>query len=307
MDGASDGMSRALDDLTSLRTFVRVVEICNFSEVARRMGVMPATVSKHIAALESRLKIRLINRSTRKLSITDAGQRLYDRSMRAIAELDQASAELSDMQDRPTGVLRVSTPMTLGTKRIGAMLPAFLKKYPEISLHLNMTVDTVDLVDQRIDIAVRIADAIDPALIAIKLAPYKRLFIAAPKYLEEHDEPREPRDLVRHNCLISRRAILGSDWPMGYPTGTTPMRVQGNLSADHGELVRQATIAGVGIMMAPLWLVEHDLKAGRVVQILKEFTPPDRSIHAVLVQRTSSSRKLAVFVEMLRECFADLN
>ena len=267
MDTTSNSLPPVLDDLPSLRTFVRVVELGSFSEAARRIGVTPATVSKHIAALEGRLRVRLFNRTTRQLAVTDAGQRLYDRCTRAIAELDQAAGELSDMQDRPAGVLRVTAPMMLGTRRVGAMLPAFLKQYPGIVVHLHLSVETVDLLGQRIDVAVRIADTIDPGLIAIRLAPYKRLFVASPEYLGEHGTPQGPDDLARHNCLISRGATMGADWPMGYPTGNATVRIHGSLSADHGEVIRQAAVEGVGIMMSSRWMIEDDLRAGRLVPI----------------------------------------
>lgn len=299
-------MVPALDDLASLRIFARVVEVGSFSEAARRIGVTPATVSKHIAAIEGRLRVRLFNRTTRQLAVTDAGQRLYDRCTRAIAELDEAANELSDMHELPTGVLRVTAPMMLGTRRVGAMLPGFLKQYPGIIIHLHLSVETVDLFERRIDVAVRIADTIDPSLIAIELAPYKRLFVASPDYLAEHGTPQTPDELAQHNCLISRGATMGADWPMGYPTGNATVRIHGNLSADHGEVIRDAAVGGVGIMMSSRWLIEDDLRSGRLVQILGPYTPRDRRIYAVLVQRTGSSRKLAAFVDMLRVCFADL-
>lgn len=307
LNTVENGNPRALSDLTSLRIFTRVVEVGNFSEVARRMGLTPATVSKQIAALEERLGMRLLNRTTRKLSVTDAGQRLYDSCTRAIAELDHAIDDLSELQDRPTGMLRVTAPMMLGTRRVGPMLPRFLKTYPGIVVHLKLSVETVDLFEQRIDVAVRIADNIDPGLIAIKLAPYKRLFVAAPGYLSERGEPKAPEDLVNHNCLISRGATMGADWPFCHPTGVQSKRIHGNLSADQGEIIRQAALDGIGIMMASRWLIEEDLRSGRLVRILEDFSPRDRGIYAVLIQRTDTSRKLAAFVDELRSCFADLN
>lgn len=300
------GADSAFEDLTSLRIFAQTVEIGSFSEVARRLGVTPAMVSKRIATLETRLRQRLINRNTRGLFATEAGQRLYDHCVRALLELDQAAAEMSDLQDRPAGHLRVTAPSLLGSYRIVPRLPEFLKQYPALTLDINFSLDKLDLFQQRIDIAVRIADAIDPGLVAIKLAPYHRVFCAAPAYLEARGTPRTPEDLVHHNCLISRGSTPNKQWPFQRGENIAHIEVSGNLATDSGELTRAATIAGLGVAMTARWLVEKELRDGTLVELLPDFTPHNRAVYAVLIQRSDSSRKLFSMVEFLKECFADL-
>lgn len=206
--------SAIFKDLTSLRIFVRTVEIGNFSEVARRIGVTPAMVSKRIAALEQDVGQRLFNRDTRRLMITEAGERLYDHCMRALLELDQAAEELSSMQDELTGTLRLTVPAMLGRAFIAPQLPKLLKEHPKLTLNVNFSMATINLYESRIDIAVRIADTVDPGLIAVKLAPYRRVFCATEAYLRKHGVPQVPSDLMAHNCLVTSGTTLDTRWPV---------------------------------------------------------------------------------------------
>lgn len=294
------------EDLSSLRVFVRTVELGNFSEVARKMGVTPAMVSKRIASLEIRLGQRLLNRNTRKLSVTEAGQRLYDHCIPALSELDQAAAEMSDLYSSPHGLLRVTAPPLLGVRCIGPYVPEFLQKYPNLALELNFSSHRLDLVQQRIDVAVRIADVIEPGLVAIKLAAYRRVFCAAPSYLSRHGCPQVPQDLMHHSCLVSNGATPNNQWTFRDGSGLTQARVKGQFACDSADVVRAATLAGLGISMAPRWLVANDLESGALVEILSEYTPSNRAVYAVLLHRTETSRKLAAMVEFLKECFAEL-
>lgn len=161
-ESGKSAIAEAFEDLTTLRICARVVELESFSEVARRMGVTPATVSKHIGTLEGRLRARLVNRTTRRLFVTKAGRRLYERCLRVLQELEQAEAELSEMQSEPSGMLRVTAPMMLGGRRISPRLPAFMKRYPKLSIDLNLSIQKQDLYQEHLDIAVRVAEAIDP-------------------------------------------------------------------------------------------------------------------------------------------------
>ena len=300
------GASGLFDDLTSIRAFVRVVEVGSYSDVARRVGVTPATISKHIAALEARLGQRLINRTTRKLVATEAGQLLYEHCTRALHELEQGANALMDLQDQPTGRLRVTAPLLLGTRLIAPRLPAFLKSYPSLSLDINFSVDKVDLFQERIDVAVRISDAIDPGMVAIKIAPYRRVFCASPKYLQIHGTPKTPEDLLQHNCLVSRTFASKGDWPIQRNGEVAPLRVHGNFSTDNGEAICLANVAGAGIAMTARWLADPYLRSGQLVELLPEFMPDNRAVYAVLLQRSASSRKLTSFIEFLKESLAHL-
>jgi DNA-binding transcriptional LysR family regulator len=290
-----------IQDVGSLRVFASLVELKSFSEVARRLGVAPATISKHIGALERDLKTPLVNRTTRKLFVTEAGQRFYEHCLRILAELEQAEADLQGLRSEPSGHLRVSVPMMLGMRRIAPVLPQFMKRYPQISIELNVSIEMVDMYQERIDVAVRVAETLDPGLIAVKLAPYRRVFCAAPAYLERNGVPRTPEDLRHHNCLISRGAALNASWPIKRENGVSQVRVSGNFTADNGEVVRDAALAGLGIMMTARWLVEDDLKAGRLAEILPGYAVQSRAVYAVMPPRSQNASKTRVFVDFLKE------
>jgi len=294
------------EDLTTLRIFVRTVEIGNFSEVARRMGANPAMVSKRVAALESKVGQRLLNRNTRRLVVTEVGQLLYDHAMRALRELDQAAEEMSCMQDQATGHLRMTAPLMLGQAMIAPRLTGFMRQNPYLSIDLNFSMEKLDLYKAGIDVAVRIADDLDPGLKAIKLAPYSRIFCAAPEYLEAHGTPTVPEDLMDHNCLITRGYTFSTRWQVQQGDEVGSVHVKGNFATDSGQTVRMLCLSGMGIMMAPRWLVEPDLAAGTLVEILGSYVPTNRAVYAVMLQRSTTSPKLGVAVEFLRECFTGL-
>ena len=296
-----------LDDLASLRIFASVVELESFSEAARRIGVMPSTVSKHIAALEQQLGTRLVNRTTRRLFVTDAGSRLYRRYLRIVDELRQAQEELSSMQSEPMGHLRVSLPLALGSRRIAPAIPAFLKRHPKISMDLDLSVETVDVLAEHIDVAVRIAARLDDGLVAVRLAPYRRVFCAAPEYLAEHGVPRTPDDLQRHECLVSIGASGEHAWPMLQDGAVRSVPVRSRLVVNHGDAIYDAALGGLGICMQARWRVEEALRDGRLVEVLPEHVVQQRSIWAVLAQRGAMSPKVRVFVEFLKDTLADLN
>lgn len=297
----------AFEDLTTLRIFVRTVEIGNFSEVARRMGVTPAMVSKRIAALENKVGQRLLNRNTRRLMVTDVGQLLYEHAMHALLELDQAAEEMANMQDQASGLLRMSAPALLGQAIIAPRLSAFLQQNPLLSIDLSFSMEKVDLYKARVDVAVRIADVLDPGLVAIKLAPYRRVFCAAPSYLRQHGTPSAPEDLMDHNCLITRSSTVNTRWPVRRDGEVGNVHVRGNFATDSGQAVRLVCLAGLGIMMAPRWMVAHDLDAGSLLEVLPEYVPDNRAVYAVLLQRSGASAKLQTTVEFLRGCFASMH
>jgi DNA-binding transcriptional LysR family regulator len=293
-------------DLTSLRIFVRVVELSSFSEVARRAGITPATVSKHVSSLEAAVGARLINRTTRRLFITEAGQRLYEHSVRVMQELDAAESELAEIKGEPAGPLHVTAPLMFALRRLSPRLPEFLARYPKVSLDLDLSIEKVDLFQERIDVAVRIADAIDPGLVAFRLAPYRRAICASPAYLERHGTPRSPEDLGAHNCLVGRGATLNASWPVQRNGELGSVRVSGNYVANNGEVLRDAALAGIGVMMTARWQVEDDFRAGRLVDLLPEFVPTNRAIYAVLPRQGTLSPKVRAFVDFLKICCADL-
>ena len=292
----------SIRDLTTLRVFVRVVELQSFSVVARRLGVTPATVSKQVASLESSLKTRLVNRTTRRLFVTEAGERLYQHCLRIIEEVDRAESDVADASSGPAGSIRATVPLMIAARRVAPRLPQFMLQYPRISVDLDVSVDKLDLLKEHIDVALRVAEEVDSGFVAFKLAPYRRIFVASPAYLAAHGTPRTPDDLARHNCLVSRGATLNSTWPMNVGGRIEAVRVKGSLIVNHGEFISHAAVAGLGIAMSARWNVDDELRSGQLVQILQDFTPEHRAIYAVLPRQGVLSPKLRVFIEFLREC-----
>ena len=299
---ALEGPGAGLKDLTSLRVFARVVELQSFSEVARRMGITPATVSKHVASLELTLRARLVNRTTRKLYVTESGERFYEHCLTVLNELDRAESDLAEIRGEPSGHLRVTAPLMFAVARISPRLPAFMRRYPRISLDVDLSVEKIDLLAQRIDVAVRIAESVDPGFVAFRLAPYTRVFCASPLYLDERGTPTAPEDLADHNCLISRGATLNSTWPISRDGSIVLVRVSGTLIANNGSLVREAALNGQGIIMTAKWVVEDDLRAGRLVEVLHGFAPANRAIYAVLPRQGALLPKVRAYLDFLREC-----
>ncbi len=294
------------EDLTTLRIFVRTVQVGNFSEVARRMDVTPAMVSKRMAAFEAKAGQRLFNRDTRHLMVTEVGQMLYERAMRALLELDLAAEEMSSIQDTATGHLRLTAPAMLGQAVIAQQLPRFLRDNPLLSVDINFSMEKLDLYKGRIDVAVRIADVIDPGMIAIKLAPYSRAFCASPDYLRQYGVPLVPEDLMNHNCLITRGSSLNTRWPVKREDEIGHVHVKGNFTTDNGQAGLLVCRAGLGVMMCPRWMAEDDLKRGTLVEILADYLPDNRAVYAVLLQRTGTSAKLQTAVDFLKNCFAGM-
>ena len=291
-------------NLDSLRIFSLVVDRGSFSEVARQLGCTPATIGKHIAALEERLRTQLVSRTTRRLFITEAGQRLHEHAARVFHELEQAEAELSETQREPSGHIRVTAPGVFATRILSPHLPGFMRRYPKISLELILNSHILDLYAERIDVAVRITSDVAPGLIAIKLAPNRRVICAAPEYLRAHGTPQSPGDLAQHNCLLMRGTSATKHWPTrsGEELANTP--VSGNFIADNGDLLRDAVLAGLGIVRLPYWLIDADLRAGRLTEILADHVAQTTSIYAVLPQRTYVSSKVRCFVDFLKEALA---
>lgn len=302
----SDDLAPTFEDLVSLRIFARVVESESFSEAARRSGTTPSTVSKRIASLEAQFKTPLFNRTTRSVSVTEAGAKLYERYREVIEVLREASEEISSMDQEVRGQLRVSFPVALGARKIAPAIPGFLKKHPGVNLGIDLSFEKVDVLGEHVDIAVRIAEDLPEGLVAIRLAPYWHVFCASPDYLGSRGTPRSPEDLAAHDCLVVPGAYGGLTWPMKGEEGVRAVPVSGRLVANHGDAIYDAVLSGLGISMQPRWRIAGDLKSGRLVEVLPEFVVQKRWIWAVLARRGPMPVRVRLFVEFLHEVFADL-
>lgn len=292
-----------MDNLTGMAVFARVVEHESFTAAARELALSKSTVSKHVSRLEDRLGARLLNRTTRRLSLTEVGRVFYVRCRRIVEEAAEAEQEVTRLHAEPRGTLRLNVPHTFGTLHVAPALPQFMTRYPDICVDLDLDDRVVDMVEEGYDMAIRITRLPDSSLIARKLAPFRVAVCASPDYWRQHARPVRPEDLKQHNCLNYKYLLTGDAWPFHGPGGKQPVRVGGNLRANNGEALRSAALGGLGVFMAPTFIVGEDLQAGRLEEVLHELTEPGRDIYAVYPETRHLSAKVRAFIDFLVERF----
>ncbi|MGF1609540.1 MAG: LysR family transcriptional regulator [Kiloniellales bacterium] len=292
--------------LSELEVFVRVVQAGSFSAAARELGLTPSAVSKQIARLEDRLGARLLNRTTRRVSVTEVGSAFHERGQRILADMAEAEQAVLDLHGAPRGTLRVSLPLAFGRLHVVPLIPGFLAAYPEVRVDLAFNDRFVDLIEEGIDVAVRVGELADSSLIVRRLAANRRVVCATEDYLARHGTPRTPADLTRHNCLTYAYRQMRNDWRFcGTDGKAQTVRVSGNLESNEVEALRSALLAGVGIALVPLWMAGPDLASGRVVEVLRDYHVPDSAIHAVYPPGRHLSPKVRAFVDLLAARFSD--
>ena len=294
-----------MNSLNAIRLFTAAVDAGSFSEVGRRLAMAPSSVSRQVAALEDSVGAQLIHRTTRKLSLTEAGRLYFERVSRILAELDEASAAVSHLEESPRGVLHINGPTAFGVRHIAPALPDFLDRFPEVRVELTLTDNFVDLLEVGADIAVRVGELEDSSLIARRLAPNRRILCASPGYLARAGTPECPEDLGAHNCLIYTRHHGNVNWNLGGPDGVVEVRVGGNLRTNNTEAVHAAALGGLGIALLPSWLVGQEVQAGRLVAVLAGYRASpgalDTGIHALYPANRHLSTKVRAFVDFLVE------
>ena len=292
-----------MDSLNAIRLFAATVDAGSFSETGRRLGIAPSSVSRQVAALEDHVGARLIQRTTRKLSLTQAGRLYHQRIAGILAELDEASAAVSDLERAPRGVLHVNAPCAFGVRHITPAIPEFLARFPEVRIELTLTDNFVDLIDAGADVAVRVGELEDSSLIARRLATNRRILCASPAYLERAGVPEEPRDLASHNCLVYTRHHGNVDWKLAGAEGPVEVRVEGSLRTNNTEAVHAAVVAGLGIALLPTWLVGEEVQSGRLREVLGGFDAAsgalDTGIHALYPAHRHLSCKVRAFIDFL--------
>jgi DNA-binding transcriptional LysR family regulator len=289
-----------MDRLTSLTVFVRVVDCSGFSAAARRLNMSTTMVSSHVQALEDRLGARLLNRTTRKVSLTEVGRTYYDRCTQILAELEEADRLATAIQSTPRGTLRLYTATAI-VRFIAPVVAEYLALYPDASVELTTGERMVDLVEEGIDLAIRPTPPPDSSLIVRRLATWRHALCCSPGYLEAHAPPVRLSDLADHNFL--RFAFYPFDeWRFTGPGGEpASVRVSGNLLATSAETLRIAALSSRGVFLAPGFVIAEDLEAGRLVPILPEYRPIEFAIHAIYPHRHHLSAKVRGFIDLLAE------
>ncbi|RRI02063.1 LysR family transcriptional regulator [Mesorhizobium tamadayense] len=292
-----------MDPLEGVTAFTRVVDSGSFSAAARHLKISKSAVSANVQRLEQRLGIRLLNRTTRRLSMTEAGAAYYHHCARILAEAEAAEQAATALQREPRGTLRISAPDSFGWMHVAPTVPAFLKRYPELSIDISLSQAYVNLVDERLDLAIRIGVLEDSPLVVRKLAPSRLVACAAPAYLREHGAPREPDDLAKHNCLYTDLLPWGGEWRLAGKRGEVRVAVSGNLRTNSAEMLRVAALQGVGIAVLPTWAAGEPLRAGALQRVLEAWKLPASTIYAVYPGNRLMSMKVRAFVDHLIRCF----
>ena len=284
--------------------FTRVVDAGSFSEAARQLGVAPSSVSRQINELESHLNARLFNRTTRQLSLTEAGQIYYERAARIIMEVDEARLALSELGS-PTGILRITSPAGIGREVVATILPEFLRRYPGIRIVMSMTDHLVDLVAGNVDVGIRVGQLQDSSLKARKIGEARRVLCASPDYIKQLGSPRKPSDLQNHNCITFREHPGHNLWKFRGPEGLEEIRVTGNLFARNVDAMVAAATAGLGLVYMPDWNLRTRLKNKELKVVMRRYEPvPKRSqIWAVHTHQRHVPPKIRVFIDYLIERF----
>jgi DNA-binding transcriptional LysR family regulator len=295
-----------MDLLLSMQVFRRVAELQSFSAAARDLRLSNAAISKHVAALEDRLRAKLILRTTRRMSLTAEGAAYYERCARILDDLGEAERSLAGAAAAPMGALRVNAPMSFGLLHVAPLVPEMLTRWPDVRLELGLTDRFVDVVEEGVDVVVRIsAELPDSATLLVqRLARARQVVCASPAYLKKHGEPRAPEDLCGHDCIVYSLGRAPGAWDFEGPDGPARVSVQGRLVVNNSVVVRDVALAGHGIARLPQFYVGRELRSGRLRVVLAGYELPPLFVCAVYQRARHLSPKVRVFVDLLRERFA---
>ena len=288
-----------MDKLRGMETFVAVVECGSFTGAAARLEMSAVMVGKYIALLEGQLGPRLLERNPRRQSLTDAGRVYFDEARRVLEQVANAERSVERLRLAPAGTLRVSAPVSFGASIIAPLTASFLQAWPEVRVELDLTNRMVDLVDEGIDLAIRIGDIQRTDLVAKYLAPYRMAICAAPDYLVRHGTPQTPADLAGHQCLSHTVWTARNEWRLPGAAEEVRWKRDAVLRCNDGYALRMAAVAGAGLLLQPEVLLAEDLANGRLVRILQNYTPEPRPIHLLWRQDLRPLPKLTRFVEHL--------
>lgn len=292
-----------MDRLTSLTVFGRVVESGGFSAAARRLNMSATMVSSHVQALEDRLGARLLNRTTRKVSLTEIGRLYYERTVQILADLEDADRMAGTLQAAPRGTLRLYTSGYIG-RFLGPVLSEALTRFPDLAIELTTGERMIDMVEEGFDLVIRTLPPPDSSLIVRQLTPWRHILCASPGYLAGRAAPVTPDEVAGHNCLQYAFYPYGDDWRFEHPDGhVVSVRVGGNYVTNNADTLRYLTLSGHGLFLAPGFVVGEDIRAGRLVRLMPAYRPPEFAICAIYPHRHHLSAKVRSFIDLLADRF----
>ena len=305
---------RMMENIKTMRLFLQVVQAGSLSAGSRQSGLSPASVSRQMTALEDDLGVKLLHRTTRKLSLTEAGKVYLERAERLLQDLDDLRDTVNQLAVRPRGNLRIQSRTSLGSQHVAPLIPQFLEHYPDLKIDLWLTDIDLDLSEHGIDLAIRTGDATDSALTSHHLASSPRVVCASPKYWAQHGRPTTPAALTDHNCLTYRFEFgaPAALWQFRDQHGSsTDLKVSGNFQTNNGEALRVATLSGMGVALLPGWSVMEHLQSGALQRVLSDYETTvsdlDFGIYAVYPSQRNLSVKTRLFIDHLTEHFSKQN
>ena len=292
-----------MDRFEAMNAFAKVVALGSYAEAARELGVTRSAVSKAVMELEQLLGARLLDRTTRRVSPTEAGRAYYERCVDIVASVEEAELQVSRLHDEPKGVLKINGPMSFGALYLGPAIADFMAAYADLRVELTLNDRFIDPIEEGFDVTVRIAALADSSLIARKLAPARRVLVAAPDYLARHGEPRQPEDLVHHRCLNFGHTSTLQRWQLTHDGKGISVPIASALCSNNGDVLKAAALKGQGVTELPTFLVGPDVKAGRLRVVMPDYPPTELGIYALYAPNRFLAAKTRLLIDFLVDRF----
>jgi len=294
-----------MNKLLQMQVLVEVIHSGSFVKAAEVLGMSKAAVSRHIADLESRLGVRLLQRTTRTLSMTEEGQIFHSRCSDILQAVAEAEDELSSQTRTASGLLRISAPVTFGVRNLAPLWGEFRRLHPNVTLDITLADRYVDLIEEGYDVAIRIGQLTSSSLVCRRLATTRMVLCASPVYLEERGTPHHPQELTEHEILAYSYWFTGDEWTFTGPTGQVSVRTRPSLTSNSGDTCRAAALDNQGIIFQPAFMVDSDLATGALVELMPEYHAVELGIYAVYPSRKYISAKIRALIDFLSECFQE--
>jgi len=288
-----------MHEINALPIFAAVIEQRSFSKAADKLGITKSAVSKRITGLETQLGVKLLYRTTRKLNLTEAGERYFHFAVQALQAIQQAEDAATELQQIPKGTLRINCPMAFARLHIAKLIPKFLKLYPQITIHMNMTDTVVDVIADGFDIVLRAGELTDSTLIARKLTPLHSILCASPEYIAEFGMPKNPQQLVNHNCVLSSYHTVIDEWQFIKNSEQQTIRISGNYQVNNGEALQESLIHGLGIGRLATFIAGDSLQSGKLIPVLADYKMPYKMLYAIYPDKHYLPEKVRVFIDFI--------
>ncbi len=294
-----------MDKLDAMNAFAKVVAAGSYAEAARRLGLTRSAVSKAVMELEQLMGARLLDRTTRRVTATEAGLAYYERCVSILAEVEETEIQISRLHDEPKGVLKINAPMSFGILYLGAAVADFMVRHADLRIELTLNDRFIDPLEEGVDVTVRIGVLADSSLIARRLAPARRVLVASPDYIARHGAPAAPAALIHHRCLNYGHMAATQRWQLVQGSETITVPIEAALCSNNGEVLRAGALAGNGITNLPTFLVGPDIEAGRLQVLLPQTPPTALAIYALYAPNRYLAAKTRVFIDFLVERFGE--